>query len=337
MSTAETNALAETPGNYADNAHITACVSQSGPAGPIVLHAFALAKTLGAPVTLLQVLEGDQASALPDPLEWDIRRHEARRSLTQLANPPDTSMTRANIQLAAGLIPDEIQRFANDHIGNMLVVGMPATGEPHCRGIGHTLHRLLHQPSGAILLVPPSESGVTLPAYRRIMVPMDGSPWAASALPLAVRLARESHAEMLLAHVIPSPELTETAPYDAADLDLHRRVVERNSRTAHAYLQRMQQNIAELGIKVRIVTDQGRDVRGTLEAIIRRESVDLVILSARGHGLNANADMPYGSVAGYLMMHSPAPLLLVPASIQPNRVPVAAETRDLRMPVLASA
>lgn len=317
------------------NAQITACISQSGPALPVALHAFALAKSLNAPVTLLQVLEPDQNAERPDPVEWDLRRHEARRSLTRLAAPPDTSMSRAAIRLADGLIAEEFRRLASDHVGNMLVVGMPQADAPHCRGIGHTVHELLREASAAILLVPPAGGGA-LPAYRRIMVPVDGSPWAASALPLAIRLAIANDAELLLAHIIPPPELTEIAPYDAADLALQRQVVERNTRAANAYLQKMRQTITQAGIKVRVLTNQGRDVRCALEDIIKQEAVDLVILSARGHGLSANTDMPYGSVAAYLMMHSTAPLLLVPVSLSKRSAVTASDIRNLRMPALAS-
>lgn len=317
--------------------HVAACVSHPRQASPIARHAFALAKNLGAPVTLLQVLEPAHPAARPDPIEWDLRRHEARRSLARLATPPDATMERAAIRLADGLIADEIRRFTSDHAGSLLVIGMPETGEQPCRGIGNTLHQLLHETSGAILLVPSSTQDIPLPIYRRIMVPVDGSPWAASALPLAVRLAKASGAELVLAHVIPPPELTETGPYDAADLELHRRVIERNTRTAQAYLERLRQNVADLGIRVRVVADQGKDVRMTLRKMIGREGIDLVILSARGHGLAANTEMPYGSVSGYLMMHSPAPLLIVPALIRQSRTPVTAETHDLRMPQPASA
>ncbi len=336
MAACEANVANRSEADSTQEMHVAACISHPGQDSPVAQHAFALAKSLGAQVTLLQVLEASDASDRPDPIEWDLRRHEARRSLSTLATPPDASMERAAVQLADGQIAEEIRRFANDHAGSLLVVGMQAPRESCCRGIGTTLHHLLHKTSGAILLVPPTGNTKPLPAYRRIMVPVDGSPWAASALPLAVRLAKAGKAELVLAHVIPPPELTETSPYNAADLDLRRQVVERNTRTAQTYLERMRQNVADLGIRVRVVSAQCKDVRVALKAMIAKEAIDLVILSARGHGLTANTEMPYGSVAGYLMMHSPAPLLVVPATIRQRHTPVD-DVLDLRMPILASA
>jgi nucleotide-binding universal stress UspA family protein len=141
----------------------------------------------------------------------------------------------------------------------------------------------------------------------------------------------------VLAHVVPPPELTETGPYDAADLELHQRVIERNKRTAETYLERMRRNIGDLGVRVRVISTQGRDVRATLHALIKTEAIDLVVLSSRGHGLSANAEMPYGSVSGYLMTHSPTPLLVVPTATDQARSVPNGRSYEVRMPLIASA
>lgn len=323
--------------NDNEDMHIAACISHSNHAMPIVMHAFAMAKALEAPVTLLHVLKYDQAPARLDPIEWDLRRHEVRRSLAELASPPDKSMKKAEIWLADGMISDEIKRFTNDHTDNMLVVGMHDPNTQLCRGISHTIHDLLLGSSGSILLVPSSASPKAKPEYRRILVPVDGSPWAAGSLPLAIRLAKANDAELVLAHVIPHPELTEIGPYDADDLELHQLVIDRNRKASDTYLERMRCNVADLGVRVRILSAQGKDVRSTLEKLIHAEAIDLVIMSSRGHGLTTNAKMPYGSVASYLMMHSPAPLLVVPTAISQGRPASDTKPHDLRMPLLASA
>jgi len=337
MSAGEVKVPKQSGKNDYEDIHIAACINHSDQASPIVFHAFAMAKALDAPVTLVHALESNHGPARPDPIEWDLRRHEIRRSLAQLASPPDKSMSRAEIWLADGLISDEIKRFTKDYADNMLVIGMPEPGAQSCEGISNTIHHLLLGTSGTILLVPFSARPLPHPTYQRILVPVDGSPWAASALPLAVRLAKANDAELVLAHVVPHPELTETGPYDAEDLELHQRVIERNKKTADAYLDRMRHNVADLGVRVRSISTEGKDVRVTLEKLVQDEAIDLVILSARGHGLTTNTIMPYGSVAGYLMMHSPAPLLVVPTAIGQSRPSYAEQPHDLRMPQLASA
>jgi K+-sensing histidine kinase KdpD len=57
--------------------HVTACIGPSGDVDHILRHAFAVAKALEAPVTLLQILEGQSSQMRPDPIEWDLRHQEA--------------------------------------------------------------------------------------------------------------------------------------------------------------------------------------------------------------------------------------------------------------------
>lgn len=322
----------------AEGIRVTAYVNRAGPDRQIVQHAFALAQALNAPLTILQVLQHERGVLRPDPIEWDIRRDEAHRSLEELAAAFEPSVNRAKTHLAEGSTIEAISQFLADRSDELLVVGMPQS-QGLDRGIGSLIHDLLHAVSVPMLLVPPASAinpGV-VPSYRRILVPIDGSAWAASALPTATRLAKANGAELILAHVVPTPELTEIAPYSAADLELRDRVLERNRRAVCDYLERMRRSLADLGINARAICIHGDDVRETLASIIKAEGVDLVILSPRGHGLSTNVEMPYGSVAGYLMMHSPAPLLLVRSPVSCSRHDVDRRTAELRFPLIASA
>src|ERR1019366_541268 len=101
-----------------------------------------------------------------------------------------------------------------------------------------TARKLVDGAPGSLLLVPVNESRdpAGAAAYRRIMVPLDGSARAESVLPIASRLAQVHAAELLIAHVTPTPELTRLAPLSAQDLELEQRVSARNERVACGYL-----------------------------------------------------------------------------------------------------
>jgi nucleotide-binding universal stress UspA family protein len=51
------------------------------------------------------------------------------------------------------------------------------------------------------------------------------------------------------------------------------------------------------------------DVRGEILRRINEDRVDLVVFS--GHGRGGRAELPFGSVASYLLEHATAPLLVV--------------------------
>lgn len=315
---------------------VTACVNPSGQAASVVPHAFAIAQALGAPLTLLHVLEARAArETRPDPIEWDLRRHEARRALDRIASSSQPAAANADVALAEGPTADEICRFAAGHGDGLIVLGTRGRRDASLDGIGGTTHNVLNRVPGSILLVP-VDARLAPSGYRRIIVPVDGSCWAESVLPLAARLAKAADAELLLAHVVPMPELTETRPLEPEDLLLRRRVVERNEETARAYLERMRASLAGRGLRVRVLSLRGDDVRVTLARLIDTEAADLVVLSARGHGGSRHDDMRYGSVASYLMTHSTAPLLIVrppSAHAEPSAMP----DHHVRLPVACSA
>jgi Universal stress protein family len=59
--------------------HVMACVDTSAHARKVIPHAVAIAKAMEATLTLVRVLEpGPTGEGPPDPVEWDIRRHQAR-------------------------------------------------------------------------------------------------------------------------------------------------------------------------------------------------------------------------------------------------------------------
>jgi nucleotide-binding universal stress UspA family protein len=129
------------------------------------------------------------------------------------------------------------------------------------------------------------------------------------------------------------PELIETDPLEAEDLDLRKRLIDRNERVARSYLNRVRGYAAGQGLKVRALTLRGDDIRSSLTKFIDSEHVDLVVLSARGHGCRRVSDVPYGNVARYLITHSPAPILIVRPAGSPSKVYTAAKREAGRSPV----
>jgi Universal stress protein family len=93
--------------------------------------------------------------------------------------------------------------------------------------MGATVHKVLMQTPAPVLLVP-VEAPLPAAPYRRVVVPLDGSRWAESVLPLAVRLAKASEAELLLVHVVPTPEMIEARPLEVEDKKLQQALIERN-------------------------------------------------------------------------------------------------------------
>jgi nucleotide-binding universal stress UspA family protein len=323
--------------------YVIACIDCSEHAAKVISHAYAIGDALDAPVTLLQVLEVKQAQAFrPDPIEWDLCRREARSSLRHLAECAEPKPEAADIQLVEGQIADEIIRFTKGHRDNLLVLGTQGEHGADRQCIGGTVHSVLDRATDSILLVPVTATAEA-PSYERIAVPLDGSCWAESVMPLAVRAARAANAELVLVHVVPAPELTAPRPFEPEDLELRRRVIERNELTARDYLDRLRRQLSAQGLRVRVVLKHGDNVRTTLGQIVAAEGADLVIMSARGQGGSHPTDVRYGNVTSYLMTHAMIPVLIArpQAAISDlDTVSTTASTaaRQLsRMPMVAAA
>lgn len=326
---------------------IIACTDCSDHSVWVVPHAVTLATALKVPVTLLRVLDGRASpEARPDPIEWSLRRREARRALDQCAASARSPSSDTKTALAEGRTADEICRFMRERDDGMIVIGTRGRGDGgrghggHGNGregeMGRTVQKVLSRAPGPVLLVP-VEADAPPPAYHRIVVPLDGSCWAESVLPLASRLARATDAELLLVHIVPPPEMIEATPLEMEDMILQQNVIERNDQAARGYLKRVRANLAATGLRVRTISARGDDVRETLRDLIHREGADLVVLSARGHGRHHACDMSYGTVASYLMSHCAVPMLVMPSKTPLARSSTPAGHDRLRLPVACLA
>jgi nucleotide-binding universal stress UspA family protein len=157
---------------------------------------------------------------------------------------------------------------------------------------------------------------------RRLLVPLDCSPRAECILPFATALARAHDAELILAHVVPEPELPRRLPPSAEDLAVASQLTERNRREGERYLGEVRDRLAgqQLRVAVRLIVSSRR-AHG-IRAIADEADVDLVAMSA--HGRTGNARERYGSVAARLLEGNRRPILVF-QDLGGERAPTPAE------------
>lgn len=273
-------------------------------------HARAIARALGAPLTFLRVLEGEAGPAASlDPLEWELRRREAKGYLDRFVEENGEEGS-AEAELLEGRAPEEICLWARQHGVALTALCTHGRGGRSEWPLASTARKVVEGAPGSTLLVPVARPAPTRSVrYRRLLVPLDGSSRAESVLRLARRLARTHRAELLLAHVVPEAELVEIGPPDPEASELRDRLVTRNERVAKEYLDRVRAQLAADDFPVRALALRGGDAGPRLARLIADEEVDLVVLSS--HGRSARGDVSLGSVSGYLATHAVVPLLIV--------------------------
>jgi nucleotide-binding universal stress UspA family protein len=141
-----------------------------------------------------------------------------------------------------------------------------------------------------------ADAPTNMPAFKRILAPLDGSEPAATALSPAIELARSAGAELVLL-----------------------RVVERQPRYVSLLLMRHNQAVAALDALVADIGPQlpvtpvvAADYGDTAEAIVEeaaRREADLIVMATHGYG--GVRRWMLGSVADKALQAAPAPLLLL--------------------------
>jgi nucleotide-binding universal stress UspA family protein len=300
------------PTNPASIREIVACLDLSEFGCGIVPHAQLIAKTLGAWLTLLHVLEPESSSgrAPPDPLDWEIRQREARTHLEGLAAPLIELEHDIRVELIQGYPAEQICAWVERQGVDLTVLGSHGARGVSDWNLASTARKLIERTPGSLLLVPAAAAVKGREVrYRRILVPLDGSPRAESVVPMAVRIAASQNAELLLVHVVPVPEITRIGPLDSEGAELKRRLSEHNRRLASVYLDRLRARTSQQTSGVRAIVSGDGNVRTGLERLIREEAVDLVVMSA--HGLTGRTDCACGSVTEYALTHAMTPVLVV--------------------------
>ncbi len=140
--------------------------------------------------------------------------------------------------------------------------------------------------------------------YKKILVPLDGSPLAEAILPHAQALAKSEGAEIVLLRVSqpPAPEFL------ARDVKTGARLVEKMEQEARQYIE----------VEVRRLRNDGNQVTGiardgavleTIVSVARETHADVIAMST--HARSGLQHFLLGSVADDLVHISPIPVMLI--------------------------
>ncbi len=144
--------------------------------------------------------------------------------------------------------------------------------------------------------------------FKKILVPLDGSPLDESILPQVTELARVHRAELVLlrvalAHGFPGADLTEAQVEAMLE--------------AEKYLEEVEQDLRGKGLRVSTAVRYG-NAAGEILDHAAFAGIDLIAMSTRGRtGL---ARMVMGSVAEQVVRRAPCPVV----TVRPAEVPAVA-------------
>ena len=292
--------------------HILVPLDGSPLAECVLPHTVAIAQAFEARVTLLRVLEqvhtvGQMRSV--GPLDWHIRKAEARSYLDGVATRLQEVGLRTEQTLLEGPAAERIVEFAHRQNASLILLSSHGRSGLSEWNISSVVQKTILRacvPTMIVRAYQPVTRDLTGLHYRRLLIPLDCSQRAECALPLAITLARFHKSQILLAHVVRRPEMVLRAPPTKEDTELANRLTERNRLEATKYLQHLQSRLS-LDVQTHLFVSD--NAAATLYELVKQENVDLVVLSA--HGYSGGTKWPHGSVALNFIAYGTTPLLIV--------------------------
>jgi nucleotide-binding universal stress UspA family protein len=280
-------------------------------------------------INLLRVLDPFSAATRPrsvDPINWQIRKAEAEAYLKEIALQLSIEGVECNIHVSEGKAADTAIDFIREHNIDLIVISSHGQSGLSGWSISSVVQKIILRARTSFLLVRAHQAARIADGqvqFTRILLPLDGSQRAESALHIGSMLAKQNDAVLLLAHVLQPPELPHRTPLSTNDLRLIEKVVERNRVEIMHYLEEMETRV-DCQVASRFLISES--VAVSLQKIIEQENIDLVILTAHGH--SGEDRWPYGSTVVNLISYGSVPLLvfqdLLPENIKPTRAEIEA-------------
>jgi nucleotide-binding universal stress UspA family protein len=140
--------------------------------------------------------------------------------------------------------------------------------------------------------------------YKKILVPLDGSELAKTALGQAEKLAKTFDAEIILFQVVPFMPI-----YGSPELVTPLIVDEKQKETAEKYLANLAEELRKKGLKVAAMVRTGQQVAVEIIDFAKETGVDLIIMCT--HGRSGISRWVLGSIAHKVLTRAETPILLV--------------------------
>ncbi len=243
-----------------------------------------------------------------------------------------TSSAEIEVSVEDGPVPDAIHAYAKRNKVDLIVMSSHGRGGIARLSLGSVTDSLIRHTTIPVLVVKPRPGYVDPPApeaFKRIVVPLDGSSVAEQVLPGVVALARADKSELTLLRVVVPRTSSQKAIANESTPWWDKDVA-----AAEAYLFRTADKLREDGFPTKTDVVIGENVATSIAFYAARESADLVAIATHGRGGLSRALI--GSVADALTRTSQTSLLVLRAvGNVSKKVPATAARRPDGVPVIA--
>ena len=293
---------------------VLVCLDRSELSETVLSYAVMLARAIGGSLTLMNIVEssGDITSESHDALVWELKRNEARQYMGQLLERIRRLDVPVVIQIEEGRAAEQILGFVRQHTVDFVILASHGTHGLAEWSLSSTAAKIISRTHSSFIIVPATpvyQHAEQASCVRRILVPLDDSPRSQATLPLAVRIARQQDAELVLAHAIEPASFHHYSgiPHtDRETVDAASSVLES---VAQEYFRQVAARLKGEGIKVSVVVTPCPSAIELIYELVASRKIDFVAISA--HGSSGSEQFPFARTSSHLISHAPVPLLVV--------------------------
>jgi nucleotide-binding universal stress UspA family protein len=222
----------------------------------------------------------------------------------------------------------EILACARAHDADL--IAMTTHGRSGIGGLAQksVAHRVLHGATCPTFVVRPRLGDQTAATFRTIVVPLDGSPFAAHAIPVAQGLARRYGASVAVVEVVQDqyPTYVSDATLGFADFTIWKEANERDRAYAGEYVDVTATRLREAGLVAVGVVRDGMPV-DVLATFVSRQPNPLIVTAS--HGRTGLSRWLLGSVAEGLVTNVSCPLIILRAAAEEGASDTANPSRRI--------
>lgn len=287
-----------------------------------VFQGLRLARKSGAQLRLVRVASATAMPGGPDTVAletaaWTIEHDDLRTQLYRLAAEcKSNSHVEVSATVEEGPIADALRGHALRHGVDLIVMATHARRGMARAFLGSVADQLIRETGIPVLVVRPPSLATELidgPCYKRIIVPLDGSPLAERSLDPAIALARMEHAQLTLLRILTPDKKTPVGQRGATSTSTRPSGLD----DAEQYLARMRMALVEPGLRIHSAVVVADDVPRAIIGFAQAGDDDLIAIATHGRGGIARAIV--GSVADRVMSEGMLSMLVV----HPADLPVA--------------
>lgn len=241
----------------------------------------------------------------------DRYRSDARETFDHAESTtaiPD-GLTVEEIVVASADPAGAILRVAAERDASMIVVASAGRGSLGRITFGSVADRIARQADRPVLVVRAAErAGQGAVQVNRVVVPLDGSPVAAAAIPPATGLARSLGVGVALVTAVDTDRSTSLARVYASSFseELHQKLVKQEATFAGEMLDGVAAEIRKGGIPVSVAVIDGPAAASIADVT---QSGDLIVMMSHGRG--GVQRWLIGSIAEKLVREAPVPVVLL--------------------------